>query len=114
MAEPVRTLTDLLEGDIVRLETPQLTVRAEVTAHDRDPAETAAEGRRWRHAITFMPIGEDAVEATADRYRIEITPRASGQLAVSDVVAEVFDEDTFSYVGEPRGPLTAIELLGGP
>ena len=110
MSELARTLTDLLEGDFVRLDAGELSVRTEVVGVDRTVVETADGRRARRCTIRFMPIGDDATAVPADRYRVTVEPAADG-FRIGDLIAEIYVEEDLDYRSEPRGPVADIELF---
>lgn len=113
MTEPAETLIDLLDGDLVRIETPEVSVTAEVIDHEREPHGEPSDAGEWRYSLRFMPVGEDATAVNADRYRVDVTPDGGGW-SIGELIAEVYVEEDLTYESEPRGDLTRVEALGRP
>lgn len=111
MTELETRLGRLLAGDFVRLETADLSVRAEVVTNDLaalDDPVTAAPGG---HTVSFMPIGERGRAVEADRFHVTLEPADGPDWAVGPLMADVFDESKLTYVTKPLGPLVAVEPL---
>jgi len=108
MTELATVLRDLLEGDIVELELADRTIRTEVVGVDREVVRSPSGDRDRRCTIRFMPVGEDAKAAEADRYRITIEPASDGY-SVGDLIAEVYVEAELDYRSEPRGELVGVD-----
>lgn len=109
MAELARTLIDLLNGDFVRLVTPELEVRAEVVDHSREPVTEDADIVAWEYTIEFMPVGDDAMAVPADRYRVTVEPGDDDDgWVVGELLAEVYLEDELAYEVHSRGELRSV------
>ena len=107
-------LVHLLAGDLVRLETAEFAITAEVLANEQVGPAGAASGAIGRHEVRFMPIGDDATSVQADRYQVAVDHSEGSNHVVGPLVAEVFDEDALAYESEPEGELTALEFLDSP
>lgn len=112
MTEIAHILKDLLEGDFVELEMADRTIRAEVVGVDREVIRSPSGERDRRCTIRFMPVGDDAKAAEADRYRITIEP-TDGSYRIGDLIAEVYVEEDLDYRSEPRGELHDISVVDG-
>jgi len=108
MTEIAAILKDLLEGDLVELELADRTIRAEVVGVDREVVRNPSGDRDRRCTIRFMPVGDDAKAAEADRYRVTIEP-TNGGYRIGDLIAEVYVEAELDYRSEPRGELVRVE-----
>lgn len=108
MAELARMLIDLLNGDFVRLVTPELEVRAEVVDHSREPVTEDADIVAWEYTIEFMPVGDDAMAVPADRYRVTVEPGDDDGWVVGELLAEVYLEDELAYEVHSRGELRSV------
>ena len=107
-------LVHLLAGDLVRLETAEFTVTAEVVSNEQVGPAGVTSGAIGRHEVRFMPIGEDATSVRADRYQVAVDHAGGTDHIVGPLVAEVFDEDALAYEAEPEGELTGLEFLDSP
>lgn len=103
------SLIQLLNGDLVVIETPEVSVETEVVDHERHPYESTSDDR-FRYRLRFMPVGEDATDVTADAYHVTIEPQEGGGWRIGELYAEVYDENTLSYEPESRGEISSVEV----
>lgn len=112
MTGTAQTLKDLLEGDFVRLELADRSIRAEVVGVDREVVKGPSGDRARRCTIRFMPVGTDAKAAEADRYRVTVEP-SNGGFRIGSLIAEIYVEEKLDYRSEPRGELVGVSLVDG-